>query len=55
MADLSFGADLIILAVGIALMMAGLFAAVVIWTVIVKMRHPKWSWRRCAKYTTLIQ
>lgn len=48
-------ADLIILAVGMALLMAALLGSILIWTVIVKLTHPKWSWRKCAKYTTLIQ
>lgn len=46
--------NVLILAVAMILLMAGLLGVTVLFTVIVKLRHPKWSWRRCAKYTTLI-
>ena len=48
-------ADLIFVALGTVLMISGLIAIMVLWTVAVKLAHPKWSWRRCAKHTTLIQ
>ena len=48
-------ADLVFLMAIMALFMAALVGAMVLWTVFVKMRHPKWSWKRCARYTTLIQ
>lgn len=48
-------ADLVLVALSIAIFMGGLVAIAVLWTVAVKLSHPKWSWRRCAKYTTLIQ
>lgn len=48
-------ADLFFLMAIMAVFMSALVGAMVLWTVIVKMRHPKWSWRRCARYTTLIQ
>lgn len=48
-------ADLVLVAIGLVLMMSALVSITVLWTVAVKLAHPKWSWRRCAKYTTLIQ
>ncbi|MBR2503299.1 MAG: hypothetical protein IKB62_04150 [Oscillospiraceae bacterium] len=46
--------NLFILAAALIALMAGLVGVTVLWTAAVKLMHPKWSWRRCAKYTTLI-
>ena len=48
-------ADLVFLMAIMAVFMAALVGAMVLWTVFVKISHPKWSWKRCARYTTLIQ
>ena len=46
--------ELFVVCVAAGLLMAGLVLITVVWTVAVKLTHPHWSWRRCAKYTTLI-
>lgn len=48
-------ADLVLLMAIMAVFMSALVGAMVLWTIAVKISHPKWSWRRCARYTTLIQ
>jgi len=45
---------LLFIAVALGLMMAMLLLITAAFTVVVKIYHPKWSWKRCAKYTTLI-
>lgn len=35
-------------------LMGVLFLIAAAWTVIVKITHPDWSWKKCAQYTTLI-
>ena len=46
--------DVFVLAVAMILLMAGLVGGMLLWTAAVKLMHPKWSWKKCAKYTTLI-
>ena len=44
---------MVVMAAALVLML-GLVGITVLWTVAVKVIHPHWSWRRCARYTTLI-
>ena len=46
--------NILIVAVVAGLLMSVLVGGMLLWTAAVKLMHPKWSWRRCAKYTTLI-
>lgn len=47
--------NILIVAIAMILLMSVLVGGMLLWTAAVKLMHPKWSWRRCAKYTTLIQ
>ena len=47
--------NVLVVAVATGLLMSVLVGGMLLWTAAVKLMHPKWSWRRCAKYTTLIQ
>ena len=46
--------NILVVAVATGLLMSALVTGMLLWTAAVKLLHPKWSWRRCAKYTTLI-
>lgn len=46
--------ELFVVCVAAGIFLTALVVLMVLWTVAVKLTHPKWSWRRCAKYTTLI-
>ena len=47
-----FGMMVVLVAAGVLL--AGLVGMTLLWTVAVKIKHPNWSWKKCARYTTLI-
>lgn len=46
--------DVFMLALCLLILTGGLVGITLLFTLIVKIRHPKWSWRKCARYTTLI-
>lgn len=48
-------ADLVLTALFMVFVMSSLVASIVLYTVALKLTHPKWSWRKCAKKSTLIQ
>lgn len=46
--------EILIVAIAMAILMAGLLGMTVLWTIGLKIAHPDWSWRKCAKRSTLI-
>lgn len=46
--------EMMIVLAALLVLMLGLVGITALWTVVVKVKHPKWSWTRCARYTTLI-
>lgn len=46
--------EIMVVCAAVAGLMAALFAVTLVLTVIIKICHPHWSWKRCAKESTLI-
>lgn len=46
--------EMLVVLTAVGFLMFGLVGIMCLWTLAVKIKHPKWSWKRCARYTTLI-